>query len=501
MKATVGGRLGRYQLHRRLGRGGEGEVFLALDSRDRKTVAIKVINGDVSSNTSERARREASFIASLADPNIVRILALGHHQQTWYIVMEYVDGGSIYDQVRAHGPLDITWALRLVAEAGSALHSAHKLGILHFDVTPKNMLFERKTGSLRLADFGLAQLMKPKRGTRYMGTPQYTAPEVWAGRPVTPMVDSYSLGLSLYFLIEGVPAISSREISGCQRAHDRGELIVPADWPEGLRELFMGATARAPEQRLSAREISRRAAHLAEAWPPPAASAPEIVTSQPGSASDVVRELTLALDTGVEVLVLMEGNRTYRRHLIEQALVARADKPPVTWLTSVDELRSEALSTVVILEHEPSTTPLSELIGKKRRNTTLIVSSDEITQDRFRTAARWRTPRPDLPEAEALIRRFAPQSVEGPVLITPDAVLALADALHRCGPSLEAQLAEADARRRTEGRGWLGTEDLSGEHSHVKERRAELRRSLGAPLPLVVSAAPLPRAPSEQPIS
>ena len=262
-------RLGRFRLRRSLGRGAEGEVYLALDTREQQVVALKVLRRSLSSDISRRARREASFIASLAHPNIVRVLAVGHHRRTWYIATEYVDGGSLFERVQKGGGLALEWALRVVAEAADALDTVHRLGIVHCDVTPKNILLDRDSGSPRLVDFGLSQLGVDAHRHRFVGTPQYVAPEIWRGDKSSPKSDVYSLGLCLFYMLQGASAVRARDVSSCRRIHERGLAEAPKTWPEPVRSLFADATDR-PAARLSARELARRARGVMQALRPPA---------------------------------------------------------------------------------------------------------------------------------------------------------------------------------------------------------------------------------------
>ena len=254
---TAGARLGRYRLQRPVGRGGEGEVFLALDTRERRQVAVKVVHKGLSEQAALRARQEATVLASLNHPNIVQVFAVGHQDHTWYVAMEWIDGGSMADRVNRLGPLDEQESLRLMADAASALKAAHRLGVLHCDVNPKNMLFDTASSSLRLVDFGLSVLPKTSSSpNRLVGTRQYIAPEVWEGAGVSPKVDVYALGLTLYFFRTGKHAIRGRDLASCRAAHRAGEVEdterLELDDGLGLRR----TTALRPEDRPTMHELS-----------------------------------------------------------------------------------------------------------------------------------------------------------------------------------------------------------------------------------------------------
>ncbi|HEY4375834.1 MAG TPA: protein kinase, partial [Acidimicrobiales bacterium] len=133
---------GRYELHRRIGRGGMAEVYLARDQLLDRPVAIKILFAEFATDPSfvARFRREAQSAANLNHPNIVGVYDWGKERGTYYIVMEYVDGRSLSEILRSEGPLHPQRAAEVAADVAGALGFAHRNGVVHRDVKPGNVL-------------------------------------------------------------------------------------------------------------------------------------------------------------------------------------------------------------------------------------------------------------------------------------------------------------------------------------------------------------------------
>lgn len=194
MKATVG----RFELVRRLGRGGMGEVFLARDGE--RQVVLKRLLPHLAQDRrlGEAFLREAGVAARLSHPNIVRVLELGEAQGAFFFTMEFVDGAD----ARALGPLPVALAVQLVADAARALEAAHSatdaagrpLGVVHGDVSPKNLLVST-AGVTRLIDFGLAKVRATRDEDSLGGTFEYLAPEQALEGAISERSDQFSLGV------------------------------------------------------------------------------------------------------------------------------------------------------------------------------------------------------------------------------------------------------------------------------------------------------------------
>ncbi len=205
---------GRYRLGTRLGGGGMGEVYDALDERLGRPVAVKVLRPEVASDAQSRARfeAEARATARLSHPNVVGVFDSGHEGGRSYIVMERVAGETLAERI-ARGPIDQRWLRQMAADVLGALAAAHAAGILHRDIKPANILIS-PDGRAKLSDFGIAKAVDavspfsppggdPTASGLVIGTPSYLAPERLQGRPATAQSDVYSVGVVLYEALTG----------------------------------------------------------------------------------------------------------------------------------------------------------------------------------------------------------------------------------------------------------------------------------------------------------
>src|SRR5687768_10188936 len=149
---------GRYELVRKLARGGMAEVFLARDLLLDRPVALKVLYPELSRDPTfvERFRREAQAAANLSHPNIVSIYDWGEEDGTYFIVMEYIEGRTLGQIIRGEGPLLADRAAEIGADVAGALAFAHRSGVVHRDVKPGNVLIS-PNGQVKVTDFGIAR--------------------------------------------------------------------------------------------------------------------------------------------------------------------------------------------------------------------------------------------------------------------------------------------------------------------------------------------------------
>ena len=210
-------RLGQYQLHEKIGRGGFAAVFRATHVTLQNEVAVKVIDpgraGD--KDTRERLIREAQTASRLDHPHIVRVLDMDEDQGQVFIVMEYVKGFDL-GQWLARNP-QAHWRKRLaiLGQIAAALDYAHQQSLLHRDVKPSNILIDEK-GNARLTDFGLVKVAAAPHLTRMgsvVGTAIYMSPEQAEDKPLDGRSDQYSLGIAAYELLVGQPPFRSESSS------------------------------------------------------------------------------------------------------------------------------------------------------------------------------------------------------------------------------------------------------------------------------------------------
>ncbi len=203
---------GRYELHRRLARGGMADVYLAHDRLLDRPVAVKVLFAEFASDPSfvERFRREAQAAANLNHPNIVGVYDWGQEGNQYYIVMEYIDGRSLAEILRAEGSLLPERAADIGIDVAAALGFAHRNGVVNRDVKPGNILIS-SSGQVKVTDFGIARAFDEgvqenlTQAGSVMGTATYFSPEQAQGKPVDPRSDVYSLGVVLYEMVCGRP--------------------------------------------------------------------------------------------------------------------------------------------------------------------------------------------------------------------------------------------------------------------------------------------------------
>ncbi|NUN47589.1 MAG: serine/threonine protein kinase [Candidatus Brocadiae bacterium] len=180
--SLIGRILGGYVVQSQIGAGGMGIVYRAHDERLGRTVAIKILPKKFRADETLRMRflREGRTAARIDHPHVVRILSAGEEDDIPFLVMEFVDGGSLQRVIEKRHKLALGTALRILRQLAEGLAAAHRVGVLHRDVKPANVLFTRE-GEPRLVDFGLAREevsdVQLSQTGMVMGTPHYMAPE------------------------------------------------------------------------------------------------------------------------------------------------------------------------------------------------------------------------------------------------------------------------------------------------------------------------------------
>ena len=214
--------LGRYQVIKEIGRGAMGVVYLGRDPESGRTVAIKTMSlaegfdGRVLEEVSQRFYREAETAGRLNHPNIVTVYDVGDDQGLAYIAMDFLSGEPLEEYAVPGKLLPMDEALAVVIKVAEALDYAHSQNVVHRDIKPGNILYERETGRLKITDFGIASLTdvsKTRTGT-ILGSPSYMSPEQVAGRNVDGRSDLYSLGVTLYQLLRGDLPFESTSLTG-----------------------------------------------------------------------------------------------------------------------------------------------------------------------------------------------------------------------------------------------------------------------------------------------
>ena len=208
-------RIGHYELHDELARGGMGVVYRATDSRSGAQVVVKLLKVD-SDKGRRRLRREADAMRRLTHPSVVTLYDTGEHGGQPYLVLPYVEGESLQDRLDREGPFPVEDVLSIATQVAEGLQAAHALGLLHRDVKPANVLVDRRLhGQVKLTDFGLVKDTTPGLQAsaslsikgRFLGTPGYWPPEQARGElgQLGPPADVYAFGALLYALLSGRP--------------------------------------------------------------------------------------------------------------------------------------------------------------------------------------------------------------------------------------------------------------------------------------------------------
>jgi serine/threonine protein kinase len=243
MNDLAGKTLGQYQVIEQVAKGGMATVFRARQKNLARDVAIKVLPPTLMHDGSflERFYREVEVVAALQHPHILPVYDFGEFEGMPYIVMAYMSGGTLSDII-SHGPMNLNDAEVVIRQMADALDYAHSKGIIHRDFKPGNVLLDER-GNTYLADFGLARITASDSqitGTGMLGTPTYMAPELAMNNTLTPAVDIYALGVTLFQMLTGqVPFEANTPLGVLMlHAHDpvpslteiRPELHKPVQW-------------------------------------------------------------------------------------------------------------------------------------------------------------------------------------------------------------------------------------------------------------------------------
>ncbi|MCA9120823.1 MAG: SUMF1/EgtB/PvdO family nonheme iron enzyme [Planctomycetaceae bacterium] len=358
------GRLGHYDVLNVVGKGAFGTVLRAFDTKLERIVAIKVLALEMASMSPARKRflREARTSAQIRHENIVGIHSV-EEEPIPYLVMEYIPGKTLQQQLEEHGPLDLLSVLRLGKQIADGLAAAHAQDLIHRDIKPGNILLEGGMEErIKITDFGLARTADDASMTQsgmIAGTPMYMAPEQAHGRKLDQRADLFSFGSVLYQMVSGRPpfrasntvAVLKRVVEDTPRPIQE---IIP-EVPDWMCELIGHLHAKNPDERYqSAREVSELLAYCAKELE--AGRVPQI--PNPSKAGQEHEAESVAIAT-----TQREPSRQHsRRTKVAVAAIALLVLLGITEMTGVTQLASTIIrlttgsGTLVIETDDPDVT-------------------------------------------------------------------------------------------------------------------------------------------------
>jgi len=263
--------LGKYNLLNKLGRGGYGTVYRAIDTVLEVERAVKVLHPPLAADPQfiKRFQKEAKTAARLDHPNIVRVYDLDEVDGRYFLVMEYMPGGSLKDLLKEKGRLPFERALEILKQVSAALDYAHGQGLGHRDVKPSNILFD-DDGTAKLADFGFSKALSEASSASLstsggmIGTPAYMAPEVWkGGQVVGPQTDVYSLACVFYEMVTGEVLFAGESPPDIMKKHILDGPHFPQEWPGDVPVGIDGVLNRALSQNVDDRYSTSGVFYLA----------------------------------------------------------------------------------------------------------------------------------------------------------------------------------------------------------------------------------------------
>jgi serine/threonine-protein kinase len=263
---------GKYQILQKIGSGGMGSVYKALEPEMNRMVGVKILHPKLANRKDlvSRFRREARAMSQLTHPNTVKVFSFGELDDgPLYIIMEFLEGKNLNQTVRSEGPFSTERALPILIQACGALDEAHKAGIIHRDLKPENIFLVQSAGLRdypKVLDFGLAKVgerqMRPgsvilTQEGMVFGTPEFMSPEQAQGRTLTAASDIYSLAVILYEVLTGKLPFDAKNAMDYIQLHVTGkptplnQRVPGKTFPALLEQVINRALAKRPEDRFA----------------------------------------------------------------------------------------------------------------------------------------------------------------------------------------------------------------------------------------------------------
>jgi formylglycine-generating enzyme required for sulfatase activity/uncharacterized caspase-like protein len=314
MQGLAGQSIGRYRIIEQVGHGGMADVYKAYQPSLDRHVAIKVIHPFLADDADflSRFEREAKVVATLRHPNIVQVYDFDAEGGLYYMVMEFIDGGTLktfLETMQARGtPISLDNAVRITLSVGSALKYAHSRNMVHRDVKPANVMIT-SDGHVILTDFGIAKIVSATKLTAsgaMVGTPAYISPEQGRGEPGDERSDLYSLGVMLYQMVVGRLPYDADTPVALVLKHINDPLPLPTELrPEVLPEIervIVKALAKKPEDRYQT--VSAMTADLKQA----AGLAAELTPTDTMQRDAAIRLTGVGVDAALPIVAPLQSD-------------------------------------------------------------------------------------------------------------------------------------------------------------------------------------------------
>ena len=366
----AGDHFGRYLIDAEVGRGGMGVVYRATDTETHRIVALKVVAAELTTSEELRRRfdREAEVLAQLRSPHVIASYGHGTHDGRPYIATQFAAGGDLGALIHQRGPMPARLALRVCAQVADALDEAHRLGVVHHDVKPTNVLL-RDADEIDLhaylCDFGIAHGADDKHAERLVaGTWSYLAPECGGGEPGTPASDVYSLGCLLWATLSGSPPFrgTDEEIALAHREGPIPQLERDDEFASRVNQILRRTMAKNPADRYH--DLDRLRADLTDAAAtsssPLSPPAPVEDAGHTGQAEDVAPDVApvAAGDHAPAGAVIRRSRPLAATGLVALLLIAMSAASRVAG-DSADDDQTESGPDLTSATSTPTPTPTS----------------------------------------------------------------------------------------------------------------------------------------------